>query len=263
MGRIKLTSEFARGKSDPTSLSFERKVVSEVLSIINNDEQVIGNSEVLQTLKKAILAEADTRIIIDIIASDPALAAHMLHRNNLANMISSTNKKNRTLKDAVLRTGMVNLYRYAFTYYLKEKFDRINEPYRSLVYKYWEINESIAHESMVYLKEMNDKGLMLSIDKNELQTLALFSIFGQIVALTAFAHIDATSSDKIPILTIKNILDNYAKELSITAFSSLGIDDDLVKDFKVAHGIDEAMNPDSIGLIIRRILIKKRLRIAS
>jgi hypothetical protein len=243
-------------------IEIEKEIINQVMSIINNDDQVVGNRAILNPLKLAISSYADIRIILDIVSSDPALAAHLLYRNNLANVALANNKKNRSLKDAVIRIGLVNVYRYAFTYYLKEKFDSLNEPYKTLILKYWDLNEDIALESMIYIRDQNDQGKLLQVDKNELQTLALFSIFGQIIALTAFAYINMNTEVKIPMRMVKAILDKHSRKLSINAFKSLGIDDDLVRDFKIAHGIEKSSNPDSIGLIIQKILIKKKLKMA-
>ncbi len=249
-----MESQIAQSEAD-----LEKSVVNQVSSIIKSEDQVIGKREILNPLKLAIISSADIRVIVDIVASDPALAAHMLYRNSLTNIANLSKKKNRSLKDTLVRIGMVNVYRYAFTFYLKEKFDSLNEPYKKLINGYWNVNEEIALDSMIYIREMNDNGKLLHVDKNELQTLALFSIFGEIVALTAFAYINMNTDTKIPIKMVKRILDGNAKKFSIMAFDSLGIDDDLAKDFMVAHNLASTSNPDSIGLIIRAILSKRKL----
>ncbi|MGL5397724.1 MAG: HDOD domain-containing protein, partial [Shewanella sp.] len=78
----------------------EQQVFTQVRAIIANEEQVIGRRGILIPLKKAILAEGDIRNVIDIISSDPALAAHMLMRSNSAQASGVVSPKSRSLKDA-------------------------------------------------------------------------------------------------------------------------------------------------------------------
>ncbi|MGL4833021.1 MAG: HDOD domain-containing protein, partial [Shewanella sp.] len=92
----------------------EQQVFTQVRAIIANEEQVIGRRGILIPLKKAILAQGDIRNVIDIISSDPALAAHMLMRSNAAQASTVVSAKSRTVKDALIRLGEVNIYRYAF-----------------------------------------------------------------------------------------------------------------------------------------------------
>ena len=108
----------------------EQQVFTQVRAIIANEEQVIGRRGILIPLKKAILAEGDIRNVIDIISSDPALAAHMLMRSNSAQASGVINPKTRSLKEALVRLGQVNIYRYAFTFYLKERLDELPQPYK-------------------------------------------------------------------------------------------------------------------------------------
>lgn len=110
----------------------EHQVFTQVRAIIANEEQVIGRRGILIPLKKAIIADGDIRNVIDIVSSDPALAAHLLWRSNSA-ANASVSSKNRSLKDALVRLGQVNIYRYAFTFYLKERLDELPQPYKKLV----------------------------------------------------------------------------------------------------------------------------------
>ena len=117
----------------------EHKVFTQVRAIISNEEQVIGRRGILIPLKKAIIADGDIRNVIDIVSSDPALAAHMLWRSNAAISGAGITTKNRSLKDALVRLGQVNIYRYAFNFYLQERLDELPQPYKKLVHGYWSL----------------------------------------------------------------------------------------------------------------------------
>ena len=187
----------------------ELKVLSQVKNIIANEEQVIGRRGVLIPLKKAIIADGDIQNVIDIIASDPAIAAHLLWRTNSANAGSRSQAKPKTLKEALIRLGQVNIYRYAFTFYLKEHFDELPQPYQKLVKGYWQLTEDIAEDAVNLLHESDE----LSLDVDELQTVALFSVFGQIIALTAFAHLEHELQQSIPLAVVKRLIDDQQKNV--------------------------------------------------
>lgn len=228
----------------------EHQVFTQVRAIIGNEEQVIGRRGILIPLKKAIIADGDIRNVIDIVSSDPALAAHMLYRSNAAAAPCAAAIKNRSLKDALVRLGQINIYRYAFTFYLKERLDELPQLYKKLVTGYWTLTESIAAESVDSLHQMEG----VNIDPDEVQTLALFSVFGEIVALTAFAYLNAESEQSLPLSIIKSIIDNHKQTLTLDAFESLDLDEELRQEFMIAHNLRQTRNSDSPGLILRRVL---------
>ncbi|QSX33054.1 HDOD domain-containing protein [Shewanella avicenniae] len=232
----------------------EQQVLTQVRAIISNEEQVIGRRATLVPLKKAIIADGDIRNVIDIVSTDPALAAHLLWRCNCA-ASPSINTNNRTLKDALIRLGQVNIYRYAFTFYLKERLDELPQPYRKLVQAYWRLTESIAVEAVDSLHQMQG----VNIDPDEVQTLALFSVFGQIIALTAFAYLNADSEQSFPLSIIKNLIDTQQQTLTLEAFESLGLDDELQHEFMIAHNLRQTRDANSPGLVLRRILSMRGL----
>ncbi len=227
----------------------ERKVFSRIKAIIANEDQVIGRRGILIPLKKAIIADGDIQNVIDIVASDPALAAHLLWRTNNAN------DKARTLKEALVRLGQVNIYRYSFTFYLKEQFDELPQPYKKLVKGYWALTESIAEEALVLLHESNNP----DIDADELQTLALFSVFGQIIALTAFAYLENTLEKPIPPRIVKNLIDSEQRQFTMDAFKSMDLDEELQKEFLIAHNVISGNHAGSAGLLLRSVLTKRNI----
>ena len=227
----------------------EQKVFSQVKAIISNEEQVIGRRGILIPLKKAIIADGDIQNVIDIVASDPALAAHLLWRTN------SANNKARTLKEALVRLGQVNIYRYSFTFYLKEQFDELPQPYKKLVKGYWALTESIAEEALVLLHESDNQ----AIDADEMQTLALFSVFGQIIALTAFAYLENSLEQQIPLQIVKSLIDAEQQQFTMDAFKSMDLDEELQKEFLIAHNVINSSNSESAGLILRAVLTKRNI----
>lgn len=233
----------------------EAQVFTQVRAIIANEEQVIGRRGILMPLKKAIIADGDIRNVIDIVASDPALAAHLLWRSKSATNPAVLSSKARSLKDALIRLGQVNIYRYAFTFYLKERLDELPQPYKKLVQGYWKLTENIAVDAVDSLHNMPE----IDIDPDEVQTLALFSVFGQVITLTAFAYLNAEAEQSLPLSVIKSIMDHQQEALSIEAFESLGLDDDLKEEFMVAHNLSQAKHPLSPGLVLRRILSARGL----
>ncbi|ABS09767.1 HDOD domain-containing protein [Shewanella baltica] len=233
----------------------EQQVFTQVRAIIANEEQVIGRRGILIPLKKAILAEGDIRNVIDIISSDPALAAHMLMRSNSAQASGVINPKTRSLKEALVRLGQVNIYRYAFTFYLKERLDELPQPYKKLVQGYWKLTEDIATDAVDSLAEMEG----VEVDADEVQTLALFSVFGQIIALTAFAYLNANAEQSFPLSVIKSLIDNQQQTLTIESFEALDLDQDLRQEFMIAHNLRQTRNSNSPGLILRRVLSMRGL----
>ncbi|MEM6189164.1 HDOD domain-containing protein [Shewanella scandinavica] len=233
----------------------EQQVFTQVRAIIANEEQVIGRRGILIPLKKAILAEGDIRNVIDIISSDPALAAHMLMRSNSAQASGVINPKTRSLKEALVRLGQVNIYRYAFTFYLQERLDELPQPYKKLVQGYWKLTEDIATDAVDSLADMEG----VEVDADEVQTLALFSVFGQIIALTAFAYLNANAEQSFPLSVIKSLIDNQQQTLTIEAFEALDLDQDLRQEFMIAHNLRQTRNPNSSGLILRRVLSMRGL----
>lgn len=233
----------------------EQQVFTQVRAIIANEEQVIGRRGILIPLKKAILAEGDIRNVIDIISSDPALAAHMLMRSNSAQASGVINPKTRSLKEALVRLGQVNIYRYAFTFYLQERLDELPQPYKKLVQGYWKLTEDIATDAVDSLAEMEG----VEVDADEVQTLALFSVFGQIIALTAFAYLNANAEQSFPLSVIKSLIDNQQQTLTIESFEALDLDHDLRQEFMIAHNLRQTRNSNSPGLILRRVLSMRGL----
>ncbi|MGI2138785.1 HDOD domain-containing protein [Shewanella baltica] len=233
----------------------EQQVFTQVRAIIANEEQVIGRRGILIPLKKAILAEGDIRNVIDIISSDPALAAHMLMRSNSTQAAVVENHKTRSLKEALIRLGQVNIYRYAFTFYLKERLDELPQPYKKLVQGYWKLTEDIATDAVDSLAEMEG----VEVDADEVQTLALFSVFGQIIALTAFAYLNANAEQSFPLSVIKSLIDNQQQTLTIESFEALDLDQDLRQEFMIAHNLRQTRNSNSPGLILRRVLSMRGL----
>ena len=241
--------------------NLEQQVLTQVQAIIGNEEQVIGRRGILIPLKKSLINEADIRVVIDIISADPALAAHLLLRSNTAQTAGVISTKSRSVKDALIRLGQVNIYRYAFSFYLKERLDELSEPYKKLVQGYWALNETIAVDCIQLLREDNDIGVGTKIDADEMQTLALFSVFGQVIALTAFAYLNAELSRPVSLKVLKSLIDKQQQQLSLEAFASLGLDDDLREEFLIAHNLRQTQNPDSPGLVLRRVLTKRGLLI--
>lgn len=235
----------------------EQQVFTQVRAIIANEEQVIGRRGILIPLKKAILAEGDIRNVIDIISSDPALAAHMLMRSNSAQASGVINPKTRSLKEALVRLGQVNIYRYAFTFYLQERLDELPQPYKKLVQGYWKLTEDIATDAVDSLADM--EGVEVDADADEVQTLALFSVFGQIIALTAFAYLNANAEQSFPLSVIKSLIDNQQQTLTIESFEALDLDQDLRQEFMIAHNLRQTRNSNSPGLILRRVLSMRGL----
>ncbi len=234
----------------------EQQVFTQVKAIIANEEQVIGRREILLLLKKAIIAEGDMRNVIDIVSSDPALAAHLLMRSNTVELAGAArSKKARSLKDALIRLGQVNIYRYAFTFYLKERLDELPQPYKKLLQGYWTLTENIATEAVDCLVEMPN----VDIDGDEVQTLALFSVFGQIIALTAFAYLNVTSAEPFPLSVIKSLIDKKQQTFTIEAFEALDLDQDLRQEFMIAHNLRQTNNANSPGLVLRRVLSRRSL----
>ncbi|AZG75105.1 HDOD domain-containing protein [Shewanella livingstonensis] len=241
--------------------NLEQQVLTQVQAIIGNEEQVIGRRGILIPLKKALISEADIRVVIDTVSADPALAAHLLLRSNTAQAAGVISAKSRSVKDALIRLGQVNIYRYAFSFYLKERLDELSEPYKKLVQGYWALNEKIATDCIALLREENDIGVGTKIDADEMQTLALFSVFGQVIALTAFAYLNAELSRPVSLKVLKSLIDKQQQQLSLEAFSSLGLDEDLREEFLIAHNLRQTQNPDSPGLVLRRVLSKRGLLI--
>ncbi|QSX29228.1 HDOD domain-containing protein [Shewanella cyperi] len=233
----------------------EHQVFSQIRAIIANEEQVIGRRGILVPLKKAIIADGDIRNVIDIVSTDPALAAHLLWRSTTAQVATVNPGKTRSLKDALIRLGQINIYRYAFSFYLKERLDELPQPYKKLVQGYWRLTESIAASAVDSLIEMDG----VRIDPDEVQTLALFSVFGQIIALTAFAYLNAESEESFPLGIIKSIIDTQQQTLTLEAFESLGLDEELKDEFMIAHNLRQTRNPNSPGLILRRVLSMRGL----
>ncbi|WP_044556280.1 HDOD domain-containing protein [Shewanella piezotolerans] len=233
----------------------EQQVFTQVRAIIGNEEQVIGRRGILIPLKKAIIADGDIRNVIDIVSSDPALSAHLLWRSSTANQISAQSTKNRSLKDALVRLGQVNIYRYAFTFYLKERLDELKEPYKKLVHGYWALTEAVATDAVDTLYQMNS----FDISPDEVQTLALFSVFGDIIALTAFAYLNSEADKPYSLSVLKGILENQQQTLTMEAFESLGLDDELRDEFLIAHNLRQTHNVSSPGLVLRRTLAKRNL----
>lgn len=94
-----------------------------------------------------------------------------------------------------------------------------------------------------------------------MQTLALFSVFGQVIVLTAFAYLNAELSRPVSLKVLKSLIDNQQQQLSLDAFDALGLDDDLREEFLIAHNLRQTQNPDSPGLVLRRVLSKRKLLI--
>ncbi|NMH66425.1 HDOD domain-containing protein [Shewanella salipaludis] len=237
----------------------ELQVFTQVKAIIANEEQVLGRRDILMPLKKAIIAEGDIRNIVDIVGSDPALAAHLLWRSNTALNAGSLLAKSRTLKDALIRLGQVNVYRYAFTFYLKERLDELPQPYKKLVSGYWDLTENIATSAVDSLVELKIAG----VDADEVHTLALFSVFGQIVSLTAFAYLNAESEQSLPISLIKSLIDNNQKSLTLDALEGLDLDKDLRQEFMIAHNLRQTHEVNSPGLVLRKVLAKQGLLLSA
>ncbi len=239
----------------------EQQVLTQVHAIIGNEEQVIGRRGILIPLKKALINEADIRVVIDTVSADPALAAHLLLRSNTAHAAGIVLTKSRSVKDALIRLGQVNIYRYAFSFYLKERLDELSEPYKKLVQGYWELNENIAMDCIALIREESATNTSSKIDADEMQTLALFSVFGQVITLTAFAYLNAELPRPVSLKVLKSLIDKQQQQLSLEAFESLGLDDDLREEFLIAHNLRQTQNPDSPGLVLRRVLSKRGLLI--
>lgn len=232
----------------------EQQVFNQIRAIMANEEQVIGRRGVLLPLKQAIVNDGDIRVVIDIVAGDPALSAHLLWRSSCAHG-SGASSKNRSLKEALIRLGQINIYRYAFTYYLKERLDELPQPYYKLVHGYWHLTEGIAHAAVDYLAELEE----CKTDPDEVHTLALFSVYGQMIALTAFAHLNANLEESYPLSVMKSLIDTQQLTLSIEAFNALDMDAELCKEFLIAHNVEQGRVPDSPGMILRSVLARKGL----
>ncbi|WP_144210770.1 HDOD domain-containing protein [Shewanella donghaensis] len=239
----------------------EQQVFTQVKAIIGNEEQVIGRRGILIPLKKALINEADIRIVIDIIATDPALAGHLLLRSNTAQAAGIIATKSRSIKDALIRLGHVNIYRYAFSFYLKERLDELAEPYNKLVKGYWALTECIATDAVQHLRDLEGDNQGINIDADEVQTLALFSVFGQVITLSAFAFLNAESEKTIALQVIKKLIDTQQQSLSVEAFEALGLDDELRNEFMIAHNLKQSTNPNSSGLLLRSVLAKRNVLI--
>ena len=233
----------------------EQQVFTQVRAIISNEEQVIGRRGILIPLKKAIIADGDIRNVIDIVSSDPALSAHLLWRSNSADHATPQSNKTRSLKDALVRLGQVNIYRYAFTFYLKERLDELNEPYKKLVLGYWALTEAIAIDAVDQLHQLEG----VNINPDEVQTLALFSVFGDIIALTAFAYLNSELEKAYPISVLKSVIEGQQRALTLEAFESLGLDEELQVEFLIAHNLRQTHNVNSPGLVLKRVLAKRGL----
>ncbi|MDB2386460.1 HDOD domain-containing protein [Shewanella sp.] len=233
----------------------EQQVFTQVRAIIGNEEQVIGRRGILLPLKKAIIADGDIQNVIDIVSSDPALSAHLLWRSSTADQVSALANKNRSLKDALVRFGQVNIYRYAFTFYLKERFDELNEPYKKLACGYWSLTESIAADCVDSLHHINNDEIV----PDEVQTLALFSVFGDIIALTAFAYLNSEVDKPYPLSVLKSVIEHQQQRLTMDAFESLGLDEELRDEFLIAHNLRQTHQAASAGLVLRRTLAKRNL----
>ncbi|RYV01095.1 histidine kinase [Shewanella sp. OPT22] len=242
-------------KVTESTTELEQKLFTQVKAIVSNEEQVIGRRGILIPLKKAIIADGDIQNVIDIIASDPALAAHLLWRTNTAHAELNNKGKARTLKEALIRLGQVNIYRYSFTFYLKEQFDELPQPYKKLVKGYWTLTESIAEEALVLLHESGNQLL----DADELQTLALFSVFGQIISLTAFAYLESQLQQALPLKIVKSLIDSEQQQFTMYAFKSMGLDSELQKEFLIAHNVISSSNSESVGLLLRDVLSKRNI----
>ncbi|WP_298772657.1 HDOD domain-containing protein [uncultured Shewanella sp.] len=233
----------------------EQQVFTQVHAIIGNEEQVIGRRGILIPLKKAIIAQSDVRNVIDIVSSDPALSAHLLWRSHCADCVGMGTHRNRSLKDALVRLGQINIYRYAFSFYLKERLDELAEPYKKLVQGYWTLTEEIASEALESLQGIKSKG----INPDEVQTLALFSVFGEIIVLSAFAYLNDTALKPYPLGVLKSLIDNHQQTLTLQAFAQLGLDDDLRDEFMIAHNLQKTTEMSSSGMILQAILEKRNL----
>ena len=234
----------------------EEKAIEKIMSIIENKdgEGVIGRRGILIPLKKAIIQNGDIQNVIDIVASDPALAAHMLWRTNSAHSAINSSK-HKTLKDCLIALGQTNIYRYAFTFYLKEMFDELEQPYRKLCKGYWTLTETIAEDTL----ELLENSGITRINADDLQTLSLFSVFGQVVALSAFAYLEKELYMSVPLSTIKTVIDKEQQSISIAAFKSFGLDDELTKQFLIAYNVIESNESNSTGSLLRIALSKRNL----
>lgn len=84
-------------------------------------------------------------------------------------------------------------------------------------------------------------------------------MFGQIIALTAFAYLNANAEQSFPLSVIKSLIDNQQQTLTIEAFEALDLDQDLRQEFMIAHNLRQTRNPNSSGLILRRVLSMRGL----
>ncbi|MGB0894464.1 MAG: HDOD domain-containing protein [Parashewanella sp.] len=233
----------------------EQRIFSQVKAIMSDENQAIGRRGVLIPLKKAIIADGDIQNVIDIVATDPALAAHLLMRTNNANSNGGSTSKAKSLKEALIRLGQVNIYRYSFSFYLKEQFDELTHPYQKLVKGYWKLTEEIAEQAIILLHD--EPGSKINAD--ELQTLALFSVFGQLIALTAFAYLEQELKQTIPLITVKQLMDTEQYSFSIEAFKSLGLDEQLQNEFFIAHNVVATHDDSSVGLFLQQVLKQKNV----
>ncbi|WP_394129102.1 HDOD domain-containing protein [Shewanella maritima] len=239
----------------------EQEVYRKVSAIIADEEHVLARSGVLTALKKAIDQSAELQGITELIATDPALAAHLLMRANTAQNAGVVKSKHRTFKDALIRLGNDNLYRYSLAFYLKANLELLQEPYRSLVEGYWQLNEDITQAVMAKLYLANEQASPSKIDPDELQTLALFSVFDKVIALTAFASLNQVVERPLSLRMVKSIIDKQQQPLSVQAFDSFDLDDALHHEFCIAHNLEQTDNPDSSGLLLRQVLAKRELLI--
>ena len=235
----------------------EQKATEKVMSIIENKdgESVIGRRGILIPLKKAIIENGDIQNVIDIVASDPALAAHLLWRTNTAQSALNSSNKHKTLKESLIALGQANIYRYAFMFYLKEQFDELEQPYRKLCNGYWSLTESITEDTLQLLENSG----ITCINADDLQTLSLFCVFGQLIALSAFAFLQIELDRPIPLPIVKNVIDAEQQHFSIAAFKSFGLDDELTKQFLIAYNVIENHGINSAGSLLRIALSKRNL----
>ncbi|WP_163935571.1 HDOD domain-containing protein [Paraferrimonas sp. SM1919] len=240
-----------------TELDIEQQVLDKIRSILKNEEQVVGRREILSDLKAAIVAESTVNSLCDIIAKDPGLAAEMMWRSNSVIRNWSSRTKVRSLKDAVIRLGVINLYRYAFSFYLREKFEHLHQPFKKLVHGYWHLNEQIASESVDALFDIPDN----LISPEEVQTLGLFSMFGQIVTLTAAAVVDSEGEVSVPVSLIRSIMNTHQKKLTLMAFSAMGLDPELQMELMVAYEQIPPSQDLSPGVILNRVLRKRKINL--
>ncbi|GLP97509.1 HDOD domain-containing protein [Paraferrimonas sedimenticola] len=234
----------------------EQQLLHQIRSILKHEEQILGRQQVLLQLKQAILDEVDIGQMVDLVASDPALAANLIWRGNLVLRSWSPTKKLRSLKEALIRLGQVNIYRYAFSFYLKSNLEGLAAPYDKLAKGYWALNESIAAEAVDALEALGDS----DISPDEVQTLGLFSLFGQIMTLSAASVLSRRTGETVPPAALKKIIDNHQQQLTLLALSSVGLDADLQIELLIAFDQMPATVAQSPGVVLKPILRKKGIR---